>query len=217
MKKHMTTGALITGLLFMLVLSGFANDKKYQEAMKKNILAVYQAQSIPDLQQAVNALERIGEAEKTKWEPYYYAAFGYVMMATRENEGAKKDTHLDLAMEAVNKAKSIAQDESEIIAMEGFVHMIRLTVDPPSRGQQYSGLAMQSFTKAIELNPENPRALALMARMQFGTAQFFNSSTAEACATAARAHEKLESYRSENPLAPMWGKEMIEEMIAQCQ
>ncbi|MDV3308006.1 MAG: hypothetical protein LOY03_04225 [Cyclobacteriaceae bacterium] len=208
---------LIAAFLFAVVLPGLANDKKYQEAMKKNILAVYQAHSIAELQQAVNTLERIAAAEKTKWEPYYYAAFGYVMMATRENEGAKKDTHLDLAMEAVNKAKSIAQDESEIIAMEGFVHMIRLTVDPPSRGQQYSGLAMQSFTKAIELNPENPRALALMARMQFGTAQFFNSSTTEACAMAASAHEKLQTYHSENPLAPTWGKEMIEEMTAQCR
>jgi tetratricopeptide (TPR) repeat protein len=211
------TKSLIAAFLFSVVLPGLANDNKYQEAMKKNILAVYQAQSIAELQQAVNALERIAAAEKTKWEPYYYAAFGYVMMGTRETEGAKKDAYLDLATAAVDKAKSIAPAESEVIAMEGFVHMIRLTVDPASRGQQFSGLAMQSFAKAVELNPENPRALALMARMQLGTAQFFNSSTAEACATAARANEKLQSYRSENPLAPMWGKEMIEEMTAQCR
>jgi len=217
MKKHTITGSLIAALLITIALPGLANDKKYEEAMKKNILAVYQAQSIPELQQAVNALQRIGDAEKTKWEPYYYAAFGYVLMATRETEGAKKDAHLDMASVAVDKAKSIAPAESEVIAMEGFVHMIRLTVDPASRGQQFSGLAMQSFAKAVELNPENPRALALMARMQFGTAQFFNSSTAEACATAARASEKLQSYRPENPLAPMWGKEMIEEMVGQCK
>src|SRR5690606_6983702 len=91
------TKSLIAAFLFAVVLPGLAHDKKYQEAMKKNILAVYQAQSTAELQQAVNALERIATAEKTKWEPYYYAAFGYVMMATRENEGAKKDTHLDLA------------------------------------------------------------------------------------------------------------------------
>ncbi|HEY8513413.1 MAG TPA: hypothetical protein VIL31_15750 [Cyclobacteriaceae bacterium] len=217
MKKHTIIGSLIAALMITLALPGLANDKKYEEAMKKNILAVYQAQSIPELQQAVNALQRIGDAEKTKWEPYYYAAFGYVLMATWETEGAKKDAHLDLAMTAVDKAKSIASNESEVIAMEGFVHMIRLTVDPASRGQQFSGLAMQCFAKAVELNPENPRALALMARMQFGTAQFFNASTAEACATAARAHEKLQSYQSENPLAPTWGKEMIEEMTALCK
>lgn len=217
MKTHVITRSFITALLFAFVIPALANNEKYQEAMKKNIMAVYQAQSIPELQRAVNALERIGEAEKTKWEPYYYAAFGYVMMATREAEGSKKDAHLDLAMQAVDKAKSIVPNESEVIAMEGFVHMIRLTVDPATRGQQYSGLAMQSFAKAVELNPENPRALALMARMQYGTAQFFNSSTAEACATAERAYEKLGTYKSENPLAPTWGKEMIEEMKGQCQ
>ncbi|HEX7016325.1 MAG TPA: hypothetical protein VF191_12525 [Cyclobacteriaceae bacterium] len=217
MKKHVIAGSLITALLLTLIVPAKANNDKYQEAMKKNILAVYQAESIEQLQQAVNAFVRIGDAEKTKWEPYYYTAFGYVMMATREVEGSKKDEHLDQAMKAVDKAKSIAPEESEIIAMEGFVHMIRLTVDPASRGQQFSGLAMRSFAKAVELNPENPRALALMARMQFGTAQFFGSSTAEACATAARAQEKMETYQSENPLAPTWGKKMIEEMRGQCQ
>ena len=50
-----------------------ANDNKYAEAMTKNIQTVYTAQSIADLQSAVNALERIGTTEKTKWEPYYYA------------------------------------------------------------------------------------------------------------------------------------------------
>src|SRR6188508_1368675 len=95
----------------------FANDEKYIEAMQKNIRSVYTAETIPDLQLAVNAFERIAAAEKTKWEPYYYASFGYVMMSNRENEGAKKDAFLDQAMAAVNKAKEIAPNESEVVAL----------------------------------------------------------------------------------------------------
>jgi len=216
MKKHVITRSFIAVLLLTIIRPGMAGDDKYQEAMRRNILAVYQAESIAQLQQSVNALERIGEAEKTKWEPYYYVAFGHIMMATRENEGTKKDTYLDLAMAAAGKAKSIAPEESEIIAIEGFVDMIRVTVDPASRGAEFSSRAMRSFAKAVELNPENPRALALMAQMQFGTAQFFGSSTAEACGTAARALAKFETYRSGNTLAPEWGREMTEKLTAQC-
>jgi tetratricopeptide (TPR) repeat protein len=208
---------LIAFLIIAVVQSVFANDDKYREAMKKNIASVYNAQTTEELQQAVNAFERIGNAEKTKWEPYYYAAFGNIMMANREKDGAKKDQYLDLAIASLEKAKNITAQESEVIALEGFAYMIRVTVDPGSRGPQFAGLAMQMYGKAIGLNPENPRALSLMAQMQYGTAQFFGSSITEACGTLIKALEKFETYRSENPLAPQWGKGMAEGMKEQCK
>ena len=195
----------------------FANDDKYTEQMSKNIDAVYKAQTNEQFQQAINAFERIGNAEKTKWEPFYYASFGYLMQATREQDGGKKDQLLDLAAASLDKAKAVKESESEIVALEGFIHMIRLTVDPATRGPQYSGMAMQSFGKAIGLNPENPRALAFMAQMQYGTAEFFKSSTAEACATLAKSLEKFASFKTDNQLAPQWGKGMAEGMKEQCK
>jgi len=217
MKQCTITTILVIVLLIVIVKFGFANDTKYAEAMQKNIHSVYTAQTIEELQTATNALERIATAEKTKWEPYYYASFGYVMMATREKDATKKDAYLDLAFNAVNKAKEIAPNESEVITLEGFNYMIRLTVDPASRGAQYSGLSMASFGKAMALNPENPRALACMAQMQYGTAQFFGSPTTEACATLAKSLEKFSTFKSDNPLAPVWGKEMAVGMKEQCK
>ena len=209
----------------ILILSLFAgytnnvlgNDNQYAEAMAKNIQTVYSSQSIAELQGAVNALERIASAEKTKWEPYYYAAFGDIMIAHREQDGAKKDAFLDQAIANIEKAKKIATKESEIIALEGFVHMIRITVNPATRGQQYSGLAMQTLGRALSLNPENPRALALIAQTQFGTAQFLGSPTTEACATNAAALQKFATFKSANPLAPKWGKAMADETASNCK
>jgi tetratricopeptide (TPR) repeat protein len=217
MKQLTVLPILLVVFFFAHANSVFATDGKYEQAMKKNIDAVYKAQTLEELQASVNSFQRIAEAEKSKWEPNYYAAFGNIMMATREKDGAKKDTYLDLAMESIKKAKELAPDESEIVALEGFVHMIRVTVDPATRGQQFAGLAMQTFGKAISLNPENPRALSLLAQMQYGTAQFFGSSTAEACATLDKSLEKFASAKSENPLAPMWGKQSAEALKTQCK
>ena len=210
-----------TTILFLAIAlsmgTAMADDSRYTESMTKNIEIVYKAGTNEELLQAVNAFDRIGGAEKTKWEPFYYAAFGYVMMANRESEPAKKDSYLDQAKVAIDKAAAVRQNDSEIVALEGFINMIRVTVDPASRGQKYSGIAMQSFDQAIALNPENPRALALMAQMQFGTARFFKASTAEACATTTKAIEKFSTYKSENALAPSWGKGMAEGLLKQCQ
>jgi len=201
----------------LLSMSGQCIANDYLAAMQKGIEAVYQASDIPQLQQAVNTLERIGAAEKSKWEPQYYVAFGHLMMANLEKEAAKKDAYLDQALVFIEKAKALAGEESEIITLEGFVHMMRVTVDPGSRGSDYVPKAMQSFGKATALNPENPRALALMARMQYGSAQFLGSSTDDACLLLERSLEKFETYRSENPLAPVWGQRMAESLRQQCK
>ena len=214
--KKLNILPLLLALLAITVSKSFATDK-YTENMQKNIDTVYSAKTIPSLQNAVNALERIGDAEKTKWEPFYYASFGYVMMATQEKVPATKDNYLDLALKANEKAKALQPNESEIIALEGFIHMIRVTVDPASRGQQFSSLAFQSFGRAAGMNPENPRALALLAQMQFGTAQFFGSSTAEACGTNSKALEKFDTFKPGNALAPKWGKGMAEGLKSKCQ
>ena len=207
-------------LIFLMIISvtTWANDEKYYEQMGKQIQAVYTAKTMDEYQSAVNALDRIAGAEKTKWEPYYYSAFGNVMMATRETVPSKKDDYLDQALAAVEKGKAIVPDESELVALEGFVHMIRVTVDPASRGQQYSGLAMQTFGRALGMNPNNPRAMSLMAQMQFGTAQFFNQQPTEACEIARKALAIFDlGTKSENPLTPQWGKEMTAGLIKNCK
>lgn len=207
----------VTIFSVIVAITAFAHDDKYTEAMKKNIDAIYVADNIADLQQAVNAFERISAAEKTRWEPFYYASFGYIQMAMLEQEAARKDAFLDQAITALNKAREIAPNDSEVIALEGFIYMIRVTVDPATRGQQFVPMAMQSFGKSSAINPENPRALALMANMQYGTALFFGSPVTDACATLDKALDKFATFKSDNPLAPQWGKPMAEALKKQCQ
>ncbi len=206
-------------LILALVISVYATatDEKYFEQMGKQIQAVYAAQTIEQYQSAVNTFDRIAAAEKTKWEPYYYSAFGSVMMANKEQEGAKKDAYLDKALASIETGKGINPNESELVALEGFVHMIRVTVDPGTRGQQYSGMAFQTYSKALGMNPENPRTLAFMAQMQMGVANFMGSPTTDACATAKKSLEKFTTYKAENPLAPQWGKGMSDGLVKQCQ
>jgi hypothetical protein len=139
------------------------------------------------------------------------------MLATRETDGAKKDSYLDLAKAALDKAVAIQPNESELAALEGFIHMIRTSVDPASRGAQYSMMSMQAFGKALAINPNNPRAMALMAQMQFGTAQFFKQEPTEACDSAKKAIALFGNQTSNNPLAPVWGKGMAESLTKNCQ
>jgi len=202
--------------LLVLTLSAATSDDNYVEAVGKQIKAVFEAKSTDELMAAANSLDRIAQSEQSRWEPNYYSAFSYIMMANREPDPAKKDTYLDAALTRVQGASAISKDNSEITALEGFVHMIRVTVDPANRGQKYSGMSMKAFGKALKQDPNNPRAMALMAQMQFGTAKFFGASTDESCAMGRKAQAQFAAPAGNDPLTPKWGKEMNEGFLKGC-
>lgn len=207
----------LLAIALTFIVSMLSAQDKYTETMSKNIMAGYKAQTVAEHQEAANAMERIAAAEKVRWEPFYYTAYNYIMMSNIEKESAKKDSYLDLAAKALEQAKTIKPNDSEIVALEGFIYMMRVTVDPATRGQEYSGKAFRSFGTAVSLNPENPRALMLMGQMQLGTAQFFNSPTTEACATIQKSLQKFETYKPENALSPQWGKSFAESLKGNCK
>ncbi|WP_420318463.1 hypothetical protein [Ekhidna sp.] len=208
MRKNML---LIFGLL--CAAAAMANGQ-FEKAMGESIPAMFSAQNPEELQNAINKLDRIGDAEGDRWEPYYYAAFGYIRMSGMYEKAEDKDKYLDLAMTEVEKGDAIKPNDSELEAMRGYIHMIKLTVDPATRGMTYSGLAFTSFQKAIKLNPDNPRAHFLMGRMQHGTAQFMGGGNEDACASLFKAKDLFANGENEvNPFAPSWGKDGTDESI----
>jgi hypothetical protein len=194
-----------------------ASDGKYQKVMSKNIAQLYEAKSVEDYQKVINALDRIALAEEGKWEPHYYGAFGNIMMSTKVQTIAEKDQHLDAAQSRLDKAAALQAQNVEVITLQGFIHMMRLSVDPASRGQQYAGIAFASFNKAVAMDSLNPRALIMRAQMKQGTAKFFGTSTDEACGEAAKALAIFdEQDKAVASIAPKWGRGSAESMMKQC-
>lgn len=183
----------------------FITTSKYEAAMKENIEKFYSAETTEELQSVINNFDRIAQKETDKWEPLYYSAYALIKMTTQTEEGAQKDKYLDLALEKVKKGLTLKPTEDELIAMEGYVHMIRVTIDPMSRGQQYSGLSMQAFNKALAIDANNPRALYLLGRMEMGTARFFGSDLAPACEKVRQSIKLFETEKPESEIAPTWG------------
>ena len=64
---------LITMLSAVALLSS-AQSEKYMKAMQEKISVMDTTRSPEILQGLSAAFERIGDAEKTQWLPYYYAA-----------------------------------------------------------------------------------------------------------------------------------------------
>jgi tetratricopeptide (TPR) repeat protein len=212
MKKH----TLIIALLMFVASFANASNEAYEKAMQKEIQALGKAGPVAELQKSANAFARIAEMNAGEWLPDYYAALAYANMGFRTEGGLEeKDGYYAQAKKHIEKAKAVSPNNSEIVAVEGYIIMGELAADANSRGQSLSGLAMQTFGKAIELNRQNPRAIVLMAQMELGMAQFFGQGPEKACGLV---NASLELFAKENAEAkegninPTWGKGMAEEM-----
>ena len=69
--------------LLAVVAITTAQDEKFQQAMQQNITLLDSAKTIEDLTSVASAFERIGNAETTKWQPYYYAALPIFLLVLK--------------------------------------------------------------------------------------------------------------------------------------
>ncbi len=208
--------SLITALVFVFNWA-LAHGPAYRLAMEESIASLNQASNSEQLLSVANRFERIARAEKDEWLPWYYAAYATLNRAIRADESSRKDQLLDEAQQYLDEAIALEAEESELVALQGYVHTIRVTVDPANRGPQLAPLTTQTLVRATKMNPANPRALFLLGQMQYGTAQFFGADTTEACQLIRQAVAKYESAVIKDALLPSWGQQNAQRMNRKCK
>lgn len=207
----------ITIILCLFSLSALyaQTDNRLEKALKPAIADLEKAEKAADLMPIVNKLERISQAEAAEWLPTYYLGYAYLTMAMKSG-GKESAQYLEMSQKQLDKLMEMQPNNSEVVALQGFKHMIYMAQDPASRGQEYAPKTIATFQKAIALDPANPRANLLMAQMQYGTAEFFKTSTAEACGMIQKSLELFENQEKDT-IAPSWGKEMALYYVNKCE
>lgn len=205
-------------LAVLMSCSVFANDdQKYYKVMGEAIGEMFGADSNEGIKAAINKFERVSMVEKDKWEPAYYAAFGYLKLYENAKTSAEKDQYIDQAIQKVKEGLKLAENEDELHAMKGYVYMMKMVIDPMSRAPEYSPVIIGAYQKALAIDGKNPRAWYLLGQMQLGTASFMGGSTEEGCTSIKNAVENFEDEKPATPIAPSWGKEAATQAATKCQ
>jgi tetratricopeptide (TPR) repeat protein len=213
MKKHI----LLIAIPILLAFSAFAQQGNYEAAMSQNLERMRNAKTMEEHQQVVNTFERIAAAEQQQWLPAYYATLTYINMSDNEKDGDKKDQLLDKAQLYLDKAFKLAPEESELHVLQGYVHLMRISVSPMVRGLKYSGMAIENFEKARALNPDNPRVYFMLGSTKFNTPAMFGGGPEAAKPYLSIAKEKYDQAKPASALAPSWGRKTAESLLAQCE
>jgi hypothetical protein len=202
-----------------LMMSGLlmAQSEKYVNAMKKNIAELETAMQNGNMSDLANNFERIADAEKTQWLPYYYASYCTVMNAFMEQDKSKTDGIADKAEQLVKKAEELAGAEnSETCVIKSMVASARLMVDPQTRWMQYGQISGDHITKAKSLDPANPRPVYLEGQSKFYTPEQFGGGKAPAKELFTKAIQMFDKFKPASELHPSWGRASTNYFLAQC-
>jgi hypothetical protein len=208
-------------ILAFILLSSIitkAQSDKYTAAMQKNLDMFDSAKTTADFQGVAAAFERIGDAEKTQWLPYYYAGLALTMPGWSDTK-LDKDANAEKIKAVCDKADALAQDnadKAEILAIRNMTATQQMLVDPQSRWATYGQEGAGYLNKAKQLNSNNPRLYYLEGAGIFGTPEQFGGGKTKAKPVLQKAVELFKADQPK-PLYPRWGQKQAEDMLAQCQ
>lgn len=205
---------LVAAVLFVTIT--FAQSDKYMKAMKQNIAQTGGIMQNGNAVELANNFVRIGDAEKDKWLPYYYAAYCTISQAFSEKDNSKKDAIADQASDYLTKAESIlGKDNSEINVIKSMIATSHMMVDPQSRFMSYGTKAMEYAKKAEMQDTTNPRPVLLVAQNTFYTPEAFGGGKVVAKPMFEKAGQLYDTFKPETELSPVWGKQNVTYFLAQ--
>jgi hypothetical protein len=214
MKKYM----LFLLAAFSLQTAAFSQSDKYVAAMKKNLALWDSAKTAEDFTKLANTFERIGDAEKTQWLPYYWAGLalslsGWMPAVTDKDANAARINAF------CDKAESVASadaDKAEILTIRNISATQQMMVDPQNRYMSYGMAAGQALDKGLKLDANNPRLYYLKGMSLFGTPVQFGGGKDKAKPVFEKAVQLFKEQKPK-PLYPHWGQQDAEGKLAECQ
>jgi hypothetical protein len=204
---------LLISFVFTAIFAS-AQSERFVAAMKKNITLMDSAKSIADFQNVANAFERIGDAEKTQWLPYYYAGLALTRIGWADQK-IDKDANADKIKALCDKAEALDKN-AEICTIRNMAATQQMMVDPQSRWQTYGVEASTALEKGLKLDPNNPRLYYLQGMTLFNTPEQFGGGKDKAKPVF---EKSVALFKTAQPkeLYPDWGKDQAEQMLSKCQ
>ncbi len=210
---------VFTAALLMSVSTLIAQSDKYAPAMAENLKAIEAAFKNPsELLALANKFERIGNAEKTQWLPFYWAAYCQVNYAFMQQEDKSKiDALADKATELINKADALQPNNSEISAIRSMIATSKLMVDPMSRYMEYGAESQKQLELSMAQDPTNPRPELLTGQSLKYTPEQFGGGCKPALVKFEASMKKFETFKAASDFHPNWGKEYLQTLIDECK
>ena len=198
-------------VILALSIASVASAQKFEEGMGR-ALSIWK-EGKPD--EATALLERIAAAEPKSWLPDYYIALINTTQAF-SNPG-KTDALLAKAQPALDAGMEKDPSNAELHVLQAMIYTAYIASDPMSYGMAYSPRVMESYAKALAIDPLNPRAVFGKAEFDLHSAPYTGADTKPICARIEGAIELFATFKPASKLHPQWGLDRAMDARKSCK
>lgn len=203
MKKIILSLALVTAVTL-------SAQTAYEKAMMPKVQNIEMPKPTLDEYTAqANDFVRIGDKEKTLWQPYYYAAYSVIKKGRTLMQQNQLSLIDDVAKEAqtyIDKADALSPNNAEIFILKKMNHGLKMIVNPMERWQTEGQAAQEALAAAKKLDPENPRITIMEAEDLYFTPVQYGGDKAKGQELFKKALEQFKTYKLKSALDPNWGQ-----------
>lgn len=201
-------------VIFLLVSSIFIpvqGQSKYESEMEKALTSMREAKTSDDFEKLAQHFDRIAKVEKENWLPLYYGMFIRAINAF----GMEKDSAIKKVDELEGlfaQLETLNPNQSELLTLRALFRTVKVAKDPMTYGMSLSGAIIKDYEDALKANPNNPRAMYLMAQYNMGGAEFWGKDPKDYCPQIEKAKTLFPTEKPNN-FEPNWGEEQVDEIL----
>lgn len=209
----MTTTSFFTAAVFFVcgitatAARAQTKSSRFMTAMEANLKILDTASAPATFRLLSGNFERIAQADSVYWQPYYYAAHNYAVLAAEGNDISRIDELTDKALALLAKAEALKPGNSEIAALFAMITNIQILVDPIGRYMEYNTRATAYLQTAKSSDPSNPRPYFIEARTLLHVPVTMGGGPQAALPLLEEALKKYKTFTPENSIAPRWGEQ----------
>lgn len=207
-------------IIIVFLLMGFFSQSKaqtsYEVEMNKAMSEFHQAENSVDFENVAKHFEMISKENPTNWVPLYYSMFMKALSAF-QMDTKKALMASDRLDDQFEKLESLNPNMAEALILRGFYRTIKVAKDPMTYGMTLPSAIIRDYNEALKLEPENPRAIYLMAQFNMESAPYWGTDPKQYCPQIEMAKELFLKEKSKD-FFPNWGKDSVNEILnSQCK
>jgi tetratricopeptide (TPR) repeat protein len=201
--------------LVSMTLSLFVNGQTSYEDDMRRALDLFENGSFKESSQL---FEKISESQTDNWLPNYYVALtnslGSFEISSDKEEMVKM---LTKAQDFLDKEIAKQPENVELMVVQAFIDTGWILYDPMKYGIRGMNKALQTFNKAAQIDPTNPRVAFSRVQFDMNSSRYMGGNPSDYCEDLKKAIKLFATFKPETELHPNWGLENAKKLSLECE
>lgn len=163
-------------------------------------------------QAAAESFQKVLKNNQDNWIPKYYVAFTQTLQSFEGSDFNSRQTLIDEARVLINQLEKSKPNNPEILNLKALNLTSEIALNPMANGMVLMEDINSIYSKALLLNPTNPRSILGKAEFNINASKFVGGDITNDCKAVKKA---LALFETDKPakFEPSWGKDRAENLL----